>query len=73
MIFQKYFLYMKKLYWNLYHHRQKQLVIDYIKYQIEKKEYALRITDYMKDYNSVYKQQETNNPNSAYGGWNWLI
>ena len=49
---------------------KKQLAIDYIKYQIEKKEYAVRITDYMKDYNSVYKQQETNNPNSAYGGWN---
>lgn len=50
-------------------HNKKQLAIDYIKYQIEKKEYAVRITDYMKDYNSVYKQQETNNPNSAYGGW----
>ena len=49
---------------------KKQLVIDYIKYQTEKKEYAIRITDYMKDYNTVYKQQETNNPNSAYGGWN---
>lgn len=48
---------------------KKQLAIDYIKYQIEKKEYAVRITDYMKDYNSVYKQQETNY-NNAYGGWN---
>lgn len=49
---------------------KKQLVIDYLKHQEDKKDFAVRITKFMEDYNTVYKQQETNNPNSAYGGWN---
>ena len=48
---------------------KKQLVIDYIKHQEEKKDFAVRITKFMEDYNTVYKIEEVNS-NSAYGGWN---
>ena len=48
---------------------KKQLVIDYLKHQEEKKDFAVRITKFMEDYNTVYKIEEVNS-NSAYGGWN---
>lgn len=38
---------------------KKQLVIDYLKHQEEKQDFALRITKYMEDYETVYKQQTT--------------
>ena len=48
---------------------KKQLVIDYLKHQEDKKDFAVRITKFMEDYNTVYKNQN-NNCDSAYGGWN---
>lgn len=48
---------------------KKKLVIDYLKHQEEKKDFAVRITKFMEDYNTVYKIEEVNS-NSAYGGWN---
>ena len=48
---------------------KKQLVIDYIKHQEEKKDFAVRVTKFMEDYNTVYKNQD-NILDSAYGGWN---
>ena len=47
---------------------KKQLVIDYLKHQEDKKDFAVRITKFMEDYNTVYKIQD-NNINSVYGGW----
>lgn len=46
---------------------KKQLVIDYLRHQEEKKEYSVRITAFMEDYETVYKQQETTN--DKFGGW----
>lgn len=37
---------------------KKKLIIDYINHQKEKKDFAVRITSFMEDYNTVYKQQE---------------
>lgn len=48
---------------------KKQLVIDYLKHQEDKKDFAVRITKFMEDYNTVYKNQN-NNCDSVYGGWN---
>lgn len=42
---------------------KKQLANDYIKYQEEKGDYAVRITKYMEDYNTVYKNK-SNTTNS---------
>jgi DNA-binding MarR family transcriptional regulator len=39
---------------------KEQLIIDYIDYQKSKKEYAIRITDFMEDYNTVYKNSNIN-------------
>jgi DNA-binding MarR family transcriptional regulator len=36
---------------------KKQLALDYIKHQEEKGDYAVRITKYMEDYNTVYKNK----------------
>lgn len=47
---------------------KKQLLIDYLKHQEDKKDFAVRITKFMEDYNTVYKNQD-NNINSVYGGW----
>ena len=47
---------------------KKQLVIDYLKHQEDKKDFAVRITKFMEDYNTVYKIQDVNS-NSDYGGW----
>lgn len=46
---------------------KKQLILDYIAHQKEKKEFAIRITAFMEDYNTVYKQQ--NKTNEKFGGW----
>lgn len=46
---------------------KKQLIVDYLKHQEEKKEYSVRITAFMEDYETVYKQQ--NNSNDKFGGW----
>lgn len=40
---------------------KKQLIIDYLKHQEEKQDYSVRITKYMEDYETVYKQQEHKN------------
>jgi hypothetical protein len=37
---------------------KEKLMNDYIKHQLDKKEFAQRITAYMMDYNTVYKQEE---------------
>ena len=41
---------------------KRQLIIDYIRHQEEKKEYAVVITKFMEDYNTVYKDKY--NPNN---------
>ena len=46
---------------------KKQLVKDYLLHQEEKGEYAVRITSYMEDYETVYKQKEKEN--SKFGEW----
>ena len=38
---------------------KKQLALDYINHQKEKGEYAVRITKYMEDYNTVYKNKSS--------------
>ena len=40
---------------------KKQLVIDYIRHQEEKKEFAVRISKFMEDYNTVYKDKTNSN------------
>ena len=40
---------------------KKQLVLDYLEHQREKKEFAVRITSFMEDYQTVYKQQGKEN------------
>jgi DNA-binding MarR family transcriptional regulator len=45
---------------------KKQLAIDYLKHQQDKEGYAVRITAYMKDYETVHKQQTIN---SKFGDW----
>ena len=40
---------------------KKQLAIDYIKHQEEKMEYAVRISKFMEDYNTVYKDKANSN------------
>ena len=40
---------------------KKQLAIDYIKHQEDKNEYAVRISKFMEDYNTVYKSTNSNN------------
>lgn len=39
---------------------KEQLIIDYIEYQKLKKEFAIRITDFMEDYETVYKSSNIN-------------
>lgn len=46
---------------------KKKLIIDYLKHQEEKKDYAVRITAFMEDYETVYKQQEKKE--GKFGGW----
>ena len=46
---------------------KKQLVIDYLTHQEEKQDFAVRITKYMEDYQTVYKQQKKTN--DKFGGW----
>lgn len=46
---------------------KKQLVIDYLKHQEEKKEYSVRITAFMEDYETVYKNQSVKE--EKFGGW----
>ena len=43
---------------------KRQLVIDYIRHQEEKKEYAVVITKFMEDYNTVYKDKYNPNNNN---------
>lgn len=38
---------------------KKGLIVAYIKHQIDKKEFAVRITAFMEDYNTVYKNETT--------------
>lgn len=45
---------------------KKQLIIDYLKHQEEKQDYSVRITKYMEDYETVYKQQKNK---SEFGAW----
>lgn len=45
---------------------KKQLILDYLKHQEEKKEYSVRITAFMEDYETVYKQ---NKNKSEFGEW----
>lgn len=45
---------------------KKQLVLDYLRHQEEKKEYSVRITAFMEDYETVYKQ---NKNKSEFGEW----
>ncbi len=45
---------------------KKQLAIDYLKHQQDKEGYAVRITAFMKDYETVHKQQTIN---SKFGEW----
>ena len=40
---------------------KKELVLDYIKHQEEKMEYAVRISKFMEDYNTVYKDKTNSN------------
>ncbi len=46
---------------------KRQLIIDYIRHQEEKKEYAAVITKFMEDYNTVYKDKY--NPNNNDDEW----
>ena len=46
---------------------KRQLIIDYIKHQEEKKEFAAVITKFMEDYNTVYKDKY--NPNNNDDEW----
>ena len=39
---------------------KRQLIIDYIRHQEEKKEFAVRISKFMEDYNTVYKANSNN-------------
>ena len=43
---------------------KRQLIIDYIKHQEEKKEFAVVITKFMEDYNTVYKDKYNPNNNN---------
>ncbi len=43
---------------------KKQLAKDYIQHQLEKKEYAVVITKFMEDYNTVYKDKYNPNNNN---------
>ena len=43
---------------------KRQLIIDYIRHQEEKKEYAVVITKFMEDYNTVYKDKYNPNNNN---------
>ena len=43
---------------------KRQLIIDYIKHQEEKKEFAAVITKFMEDYNTVYKDKYNPNNNN---------
>ena len=42
---------------------KRQLIIDYIRHQEEKKEFAVVITKFMEDYNTVYKDKYNQNNN----------
>lgn len=46
---------------------KKQLVIDYLKHQEDKKEFAVRITKFMEDYNTVYKNQDNSLSHKIFG------
>ena len=47
---------------------KKQLALDYIKHQEEKNEFAVRISKFMEDYNTVYKDKtNSNNDEWDYG------
>lgn len=48
---------------------KKQLANDYIKHQEEKGDYAVRITKYMEDYNTVYKNKK--DANNSINGWSY--
>lgn len=49
---------------------KKQLALDYIKHQEEKGDYAVRITKYMEDYNTVYKnKKDATNSISQWGAY----
>lgn len=48
----------RKLFKNI--ENKEQLIIDYIEYQKLKKEYAIRITDFMEDYETIYKNSNIN-------------
>lgn len=45
---------------------KRQLIIDYIKHQEEKKEFAVVITKFMEDYNTVYKDKYNPNNNDEW-------
>ena len=45
---------------------KRQLVIDYIRHQEEKNEFAVVITKFMEDYNTVYKDKYNPNNNDEY-------
>ena len=45
---------------------KRQLIIDYIRHQEEKKEYASVITKFMEDYNTVYKDKYNSNNNDEW-------
>ena len=45
---------------------KRQLIIDYIRHQEEKKEYAVVITKFMEDYNTVYKDKYNPNNNDEW-------
>jgi len=46
---------------------KEQLVKDYIQHQIEKKEFAVRITSFMEDYQTVYAKQQK--ASTKFNGW----
>lgn len=45
---------------------KRQLIIDYIRHQEEKKEFAVVITKFMEDYNTVYKDKYNQNNNDEW-------
>ena len=49
---------------------KKQLIKDYIRHQEEKKEFSSRITAFMEDYETVYKNKSTSSENS-FDGWTY--
>ena len=45
---------------------KRQLIIDYINHQEEKNEFAVRISKFMEDYNTVYKDKTNSNNNDEW-------